>query len=127
MVTYEDAGINIAAADGFKEIIPNLVESTWNKPTSRVTKTKGFASMLRFPQLAGPYYFMESVDGVGTKTIVACKAKQWDMLGIDAVAANVNDLVVYGGASILTFKNYLAIAGHKEGTERTGKHPWHVQ
>ncbi|MEM3372731.1 MAG: phosphoribosylformylglycinamidine cyclo-ligase [Candidatus Anstonellales archaeon] len=37
-------------------------------------------------------YFSIHVDGVGTKTIIAEKLNQWDTIGFDAVAMNVNDM-----------------------------------
>jgi phosphoribosylformylglycinamidine cyclo-ligase len=48
-----------------------------------------------------------SMDGVGTKIIIAEKLKKYDTIGIDCVAMNVNDLLCVG-AEPLSFVDYIA-------------------
>lgn len=50
-----------------------------------------------------------SMDGVGTKILVAEKAKQYDTIGIDCVAMNVNDLLCLG-AEPVSFMDYIAVS-----------------
>jgi phosphoribosylformylglycinamidine cyclo-ligase len=48
------------------------------------------------------------VDGVGPKTLIAQAMKKYDTIGIDCVAANVNDLVCMG-AEPVTLVDYLSL------------------
>ena len=50
---------------------------------------------------------VQSIDGVGTKTIVAKKLKKFDTIGIDLLSACANDILVMG-AKPLTFLDYIA-------------------
>ena len=50
---------------------------------------------------------VQSVDGVGTKTIIARKLKKFDTIGIDLLSACSNDIIVMG-AKPLTFLDYIA-------------------
>ena len=54
---------------------------------------------------------VQSIDGVGTKTIIARKLNKFDTVGIDLLSACANDILVMG-AKPLTFllrQNHLAI------------------
>jgi phosphoribosylformylglycinamidine cyclo-ligase len=50
---------------------------------------------------------VQSVDGVGTKTIIARKLGKFDTIGIDLLSATANDILVMG-ARPLTFLDYIA-------------------
>jgi phosphoribosylformylglycinamidine cyclo-ligase len=50
-----------------------------------------------------------SMDGVGTKILVAEKAKKYDTIGIDCIAMNVNDLLCLG-AEPISFLDYIAVS-----------------
>ena len=50
-------------------------------------------------------------DSVGTKVLVANEMRRWDTVGIDCVAANVNDMVC-AGAEPIAFVDYLAVDTH---------------
>jgi phosphoribosylformylglycinamidine cyclo-ligase len=50
---------------------------------------------------------VQSIDGVGTKTIIARKMKKYDTIGIDLLSAAANDILVMG-ARPLTFLDYIA-------------------
>src|SRR2546426_157020 len=47
-------------------------------------------------------------DSVGTKVLVANEMRRWDTVGVDCVAANVNDMVC-AGAEPIAFVDYLAV------------------
>ena len=49
-----------------------------------------------------------SMDGVGTKILVAERARKYDTIGIDCVAMNVNDLLCLG-AEPVSFMDYIAV------------------
>ncbi len=59
----------------------------------------------------GRYAYGLCTDGVGTKLIVANEMRRWDTVGVDCVAANVNDMVCIG-AEPLAFVDYIAIDSH---------------
>ena len=50
---------------------------------------------------------VQSIDGVGTKTIIARKLGKFDTIGIDLLSACANDILVMG-ARPLTFLDYIA-------------------
>ena len=50
---------------------------------------------------------VQSIDGVGTKTIIARKLEKFDTIGIDLLSAAANDILVMG-ARLLTFLDYIA-------------------
>ncbi|MFX0091167.1 MAG: phosphoribosylformylglycinamidine cyclo-ligase [Candidatus Hodarchaeota archaeon] len=53
-------------------------------------------------------YLATTVDGVGTKVLIAEMMEKYDTVGIDCVAMNVNDLICVGAEPFL-FVDYLAI------------------
>lgn len=54
------------------------------------------------------HHLVMCTDGVGSKVIVADKMQQWDTVGIDCMAMNVNDALCLG-ARPLAFVDYLAM------------------
>ena len=50
---------------------------------------------------------VQSIDGVGTKTIIARKLNKFDTIGIDLLSATANDIIVMGARPI-TFLDYIA-------------------
>lgn len=54
-----------------------------------------------------------SMDGVGTKILIAEKLQKFDTLGIDCIAMNVNDLLCVG-AEPVSFMDYIAVSKIQE-------------
>jgi phosphoribosylformylglycinamidine cyclo-ligase len=95
MVTYKEAGVDIAAEDKAIEGILSILK----------TKLSGhFAGIVEF----GEYYLCMCTDGVGSKVMVAEHLNKFDTVGIDMVAMNCNDAVVIG-AKPIAMVDYLAI------------------
>jgi phosphoribosylformylglycinamidine cyclo-ligase len=105
-ITYAQAGVSIAAGDAFVRRIKKDVRSTF---TPRVLRDIGaFGSFVdaRFPGYRSPV-LVSSVDGVGTKLLVARMAGKYNTVGQDLVNHCVNDILVCGAVP-LYFLDYYA-------------------
>ena len=107
-IDYKSAGVDIDAGNDVVERIKDGVKSTF---TSNVlTGIGSFGSLYDLKPLFEKYnhpVMVQSIDGVGTKTIIARKMKKFDTLGIDLLSAAANDILVMG-ARPLTFLDYIA-------------------
>jgi len=107
-IDYKSAGVNIDAGNKSVELIKKSVKSTFNKNV--LTGIGGFGSLYNLKNIIAEYenpILVQSIDGVGTKTIIACNMKKYDTIGIDLVSACCNDITVMG-AQPLTFLDYIA-------------------
>jgi len=107
---YRRSGVDVKGADVWLSRMRPLVRSTWN---GGVLPDLGqFAGLFRLNdlKLRDPV-LVASTDGVGTKLKVAQLSGRpgaHEAIGIDAVAMNTNDIVVYG-AQPLFFLDYIAV------------------
>ncbi len=111
--TYEQAGVNLAAADAFVDRIGPLVRRTYGPRV--LASHGGFAGLFRLDydeRLFARNYrdpvLVACTDGVGSKVLVAAQARRWNSVGIDLVAMSVNDMLTCG-AEPLFFLDYLAV------------------
>jgi phosphoribosylformylglycinamidine cyclo-ligase len=102
--TYAQAGVDIAAGEEFVRRIKKSVRSTFTPAVLRDIGAFGAFFDARFPRLKSPV-LVSSVDGVGTKLMVARLAGRHDTVGQDLVNHCVNDILVCG-ASPLFFLDY---------------------
>lgn len=105
-MTYKDSGVDIKAGEEMVESIKGVVKDTHGPEV--LANIGGFGGFFR-PDL-GSYQkpvFVSSVDGVGTKLIVAFKAGKYDTVGQDLVNHCVNDIAVCG-AKPLFFLDYFS-------------------
>jgi len=103
---YSQAGVDIDRGNSFVERIKGIVATTHK--TGVLTGIGGFSSLVAIDK--NKYdkpVLVNSTDGVGTKVLIAQMMGRHDTIGIDLVAMCVNDIVV-GGATPLTFLDYLA-------------------
>jgi len=101
---YKDSGVNIEKAKRAKGAMIAHVKSTW---TPEVLSGPGaFGGMYSLAGYRDPV-LVSSVDGVGTKLIVARMAGRFDTVGQDLVNHCVNDILVQG-ARPLFFLDYIA-------------------
>ncbi|HUI10144.1 MAG TPA: phosphoribosylformylglycinamidine cyclo-ligase [Bacteroidota bacterium] len=105
-LTYQDAGVNISEGDRFVRRIRKTVRSTFKKGV--LSDIGGFGAFFdaRFQGMRSPV-LVSSVDGVGTKLIVAQMMRRYDTVGEDLVNHCVNDILVCG-ARPLYFMDYYA-------------------
>ncbi len=105
-LTYEDAGVSVAAAESALDKIRQKIRNTFRREV--VGDIGGFAGLFE-PDIEG---FREPVlvaaaDGVGTKLLVAQAMGRHDTIGRDLVAMCVDD-VVCTGAEPLFFLDYIS-------------------
>ncbi|MBU0980662.1 MAG: hypothetical protein KJ709_07680 [Nanoarchaeota archaeon] len=89
------------AVSKIKEAIPGWLSS------SKVSKEGLFAD-LHECKIFPDHLLASSVDGVGTKLLIAEAMHKYNTVGIDLVAMNANDLATLGRVSPFLFINYLA-------------------
>lgn len=104
--TYKDSGVDIKAGEELVNSIKGVVKQTHGDAV--LSNIGGFGGFFR-PDLSGfnKPVFVSSVDGVGTKLIVAFKAGKYDTVGQDLVNHCVNDIAVCG-ATPLFFLDYFS-------------------
>ena len=105
---YKAAGVDIDAGNEAVARIKDGVKTTF-KPNV-LTGLGGFGSLYDLKPIMETYdnpVMVQSIDGVGTKTIIARKLKKFDTIGMDLLSACANDILVMG-ARPLTFLDYIA-------------------
>src|SRR5579872_4659332 len=107
-VNYKDAGVDIEAGNEAIRRIKKAVESTFS--SSVLTGIGSFGAMYDLQPLMQQYkhpVLVQSIDGVGTKMMVAKMMQKYDTIGMDLVSATTNDIIVLG-AKPLTLLDYIA-------------------
>lgn len=107
-LSYNDAGVNIESGNESIQRVKNALKSTFSNAV--LTDIGGFGAMYDLASLINKYkqpVLVQSVDGVGTKMMIAKMMQQYNTIGMDLVSATVNDIVVLG-ATPLTLLDYIA-------------------
>lgn len=102
---YKDAGVDIDSAEIFKKKVKLLIRKTFSK--SVLTDIGLFGGLYSFPK--GRYLqpiLVSSIDGVGTKTVVAGLMNKHEVIGYDVVSHGANDILAQG-ARPLFFLDYI--------------------
>ena len=105
---YKSAGVDIEAGNVAVDIIKDKVKTTFSKDV--LTGIGSFGSLFSLKSILKDYedpVMVQSIDGVGTKTIIARKMNKFNTIGIDLVSACANDILVMG-AKPITFLDYIA-------------------
>jgi len=107
MVSYKDAGVNIEKGSETVKRIKKHVKSTF---TSDVLLDSGlFAGAIdlkKIKKFKNPV-LLASIDGAGTKTMIASEMGIWDTIGQDLVNHSVNDVLCHN-AEPIAFLDYIA-------------------
>ena len=106
MTTYKDAGVDIDVANEGLSRIKKHVNKTFNKYTLSDIGSFGGCFNLPANKYKNPV-LVSSVDGVGTKLLIASLANKHDTIGQCLVNHCVNDILVIG-AKPLFFLDYFA-------------------
>jgi phosphoribosylformylglycinamidine cyclo-ligase len=107
-INYKAAGVDIEAGNEAIRRIKKTVENTFSSAV--LTDIGSFGALYDLKTLLEQYQhpvLVQSIDGVGTKTIIARMMQKYDTLGIDLVSATTNDIIVLG-AKPLTLLDYIA-------------------
>ena len=107
-ISYKSAGVDIDAGNEAVDRIKNSVQSTFS--SNVLDGLGGFGALYDLKPILDNYknpVMVQSIDGVGTKTIIARKLKKFNTIGIDLLSAAANDILVMG-ARPLTFLDYIA-------------------
>lgn len=104
--TYKDSGVDVKAGEALVDSIKDIVKQTHN--VNVLANIGGFGGLFRpdFTGMKDPV-LVSSVDGVGTKLIVAFKMGVYDTVGQDLVNHCVNDIAVCG-AEPMFFLDYFS-------------------
>lgn len=108
VIDYKAAGVDISAGNEAVSRIKQVVESTFNPHV--LTPIGAFGAMYDLQWLMQHYrhpVLVQSIDGVGTKMMVAKRMNTFNTIGIDLVSATANDIIVLG-ARPLTLLDYIA-------------------
>jgi phosphoribosylformylglycinamidine cyclo-ligase len=107
---YEESGVNIDRANEATRSISGIVKSTWGQNV--LSEIGHFGGLFRIPREFKDPVLVSSMDGVGTKIMVAQKAGRYDTVGQDLVNHCTDDILVQGGRPLF-FLDYMA-AGRLE-------------
>jgi len=105
---YKAAGVDIDAGNEAVARIKDGVKTTFK--SNVLTGLGSFGSLYDLKPIMETYdnpVMVQSIDGVGTKTIIARKLKKFNTIGMDLLSACANDILVMG-ARPLTFLDYIA-------------------
>ena len=105
---YKSAGVDIDAGNEAVKRIKKGARSTYT--ANVLTGLGSFGSLYDLKSILDDYenpVLVQSIDGVGTKTIIARKLGKFNTIGIDLLSACANDILVMG-ARPLTFLDYIA-------------------
>jgi phosphoribosylformylglycinamidine cyclo-ligase len=105
-VTYADAGVDIDRANRTKQRIKYLAHRTFSKSVLSDIGSFGSIFAIDTKKYREPV-LVSSVDGVGTKLMVAFEMNLHNTVGADLVNHCVNDIAVQGAAPLF-FMDYLA-------------------
>ena len=86
------------AVDAIKKAIPSSLKS------NMLAQSKGmFAELYENNEVFPKHYIASTIDGVGTKSIIAEIMNKYDTIGIDCVAVNANDIATLGAVNPFLF------------------------
>lgn len=104
---YKDAGVDIDLAQDLLKRVKNKISDT--RRPEMLAPIGGFGGLFRIDlkKYRNPV-LVSSVDGVGTKLMVAMLAGKYDTVGYDIVNHCINDVAVQG-AEPLFFMDYIGI------------------
>lgn len=105
MTTYEGTGVR-GQQDALSSVARHL-EPTFKLPRNAEVLT-GFGAYASVMKISDRLAIAIATDGVGSKTVIASALGQYDTVGFDCVAMNVNDVLCVG-ATPIALVDYVAV------------------
>ncbi len=105
-ITYKTSGVSITKSESFIDKIKPIVKNTFSKNVKTDIGLFGSFYEIDTKKFKQPV-LISSIDGVGTKVLIADYLKIYDTIGEDLVNHCVNDIAVCG-ATPLFFLDYYA-------------------
>ena len=104
---YKEAGVDIDLADGLLDNVTSSIKKTYRKEVLNSPKSFGGLFQLDVSRFRDPV-LVSSIDGVGTKLLLAGMMGSYRTIGYDLVHHCINDIACQG-AEPLYFMDYLGI------------------
>ena len=107
-IDYKSAGVDIDAGSKSVDLIKENVQSTFSKNV--LTGIGGFGGLFDIKEATKDFdhpVMVQSIDGVGTKLMIAKMLNKYDTVGMDIVNHCCDDILAMG-ATPLTFLDYVA-------------------
>lgn len=104
---YQEAGVNIKEANETVDLIKPFIHSTYNDRVIRDIGLFGGLIDVSFLKEYKNPVLVQSIDGVGTKMIIAQEMKSFKTIGEDIINHCVNDILAQG-AEPISFLDYIA-------------------
>lgn len=107
MIDYKAAGVNIDAGNEIVKRIKEPLKKTFD--SNVLSSIGGFASFYDLQSICRDYaepVLVQSIDGLGTKPMIAKLMQNYNYLGDDLLSATCNDIIVCG-AKPLTLLDYI--------------------
>jgi phosphoribosylformylglycinamidine cyclo-ligase len=107
-IDYKSSGVDIQAGNAAVDLIKDHAASTFSD--SVLTGLGSFGSFYDISEIAHAYrhpVMVQSIDGVGTKIMIASMTGDYSTIGRDLLSACCNDIIVHG-AEPATFLDYIA-------------------
>lgn len=98
-LTYESAGVSIAAGDEAVRRLAPHARSTFRPEV--LTDIGSFGAVTALPDGMRDPVLVTANDGAGTKPLIAAALGRWDTIGIDVAAMCVDDIVTLGAQPLL--------------------------
>ena len=98
-LTYEGAGVSIAAGDEAVRRLAPLARSTFRPEV--LSDIGAFGAVTAVPDGLADPVLVSANDGAGTKPLIAAALGRWDTIGLDVVAMCVDDIVTLGAQPLL--------------------------
>ncbi len=104
-LTYAKSGVDIQQENRAISALAKQLTYKRRGFGAPITDVGHYAGLIDF----GEYALALTMDGVGSKVLIANEMKRWNTVGIDCIAMNVNDLLAMG-IEPLAFVDYIAIS-----------------